>query len=177
MSSISFKRSHNLVWSVRHNESGIILDFVEGYFNDKQKVHIDGVIPDAQMIARVMREIGDEVQKQIYFIALCDVDVRRSLIDDMSEDLLIEAAEKLHGAVGYEDYNYLYDDLDIFELIADPSPALCECLENLFDDEMKELVMLVDTPFFVQELRRSANDSRYSNVFIEHNRNKYNNLF
>lgn len=34
-----------------------------------------------------------------------------------------------------------------------------------------------DTPFFVQELRRSANDSRYSNVFIEHNRNKYNNLF
>lgn len=143
MSSISFKRSHNLVWSVRHNESGIILDFVEGYFNDKQKVHVDGVITDVQMLARVMREIGDEVQKQIYFIALCDVDVRRSLIDDMSEDLLIEAAEKLHGAVGYEDYNYLYDDLDIFELIADPSPALCECLENLFDDEMKELVMLV----------------------------------
>ncbi|MEE0936507.1 MAG: hypothetical protein UIG52_00595 [Bacteroidales bacterium] len=53
MSSISFKRSHNLVWSVRHNESGIILDFVEGYFNDKQKVHVDGVIPDVQMLARV----------------------------------------------------------------------------------------------------------------------------
>ena len=26
---------------------------------------------------------------------------------------------------------------------ADPSPSLCECLENLSDNEMKELVMLV----------------------------------
>lgn len=58
---ISFRRAHNLVWSVRHDESGIILDFVEGCFNDKQKVHIDGMIPDALMLARVMREIGDEV--------------------------------------------------------------------------------------------------------------------
>lgn len=165
---ISFRRAHNLVWSVRHDESGIILDFVEGCFNDKQKVHIDGMIPDALMLARVMREIGDEVQKQIYFMALCDVEVRRRLIEDMSEDLLIEAAEKLHGAVGYEDYNYLYDDLDIFELIADPSPALCECLENLFDDEMKELVMLVVSywvdPYDIKQWAKDVKNWYWDNI-------------
>ena len=59
--SCSISRSHGLVWSVRHDDTGVIIDFVEGLFNDRQTVRNGDIEPDPVKLAKIMREIGDSM--------------------------------------------------------------------------------------------------------------------
>ncbi|MCQ2199103.1 MAG: hypothetical protein MJZ19_05215 [Paludibacteraceae bacterium] len=137
--SCSISRACGLEWTIRHDESGVKVNFIEGTFNVSQRTEFGNVEPDALKVA-IMREIADWAKENVNFIALYgDVDARESIISDLSEDLLIEAAEKLKGVYWYEDATDFADDIDLIE----PSEELREVLELASVDELEELLRLV----------------------------------
>lgn len=78
----------DLMWTVTDNESGIAIEFREGFFNESQevKVLVDFVPFDAPEMARIMREIGDWMAENHVEVALSDWKARRSAIWKLSNE-------------------------------------------------------------------------------------------
>lgn len=97
---------------------------------------------DALKVASIMREIADWAKENVSFIALYgDVDARESIISDLREDLLIEAAEKLKGHYKVEEADRFADNFDSIC----PSVELREILDATTEAEIQELLRLVNS--------------------------------
>lgn len=138
--SCSIRRSKGLEWLIRHDESGVIISFKEGDFNDSQNVLLGDIEPNAAKIASIMREIADQAQ-EIDFLSMCDMETRKAIVSDLSETMLIEAAEKLKGIYWHEDADEFADDIDLIK----PSKYLREVLSWATVDKLEELLRLVNS--------------------------------
>lgn len=78
----------DLMWTVTDNESGIAIDFREGFFNESQDVKLltEFTYGDAPRMARIMREIGDWMAENHVEVALSDWRSRRSAIWKLSNE-------------------------------------------------------------------------------------------
>lgn len=138
--SCSIRRSKGLEWVIRHDESGVMVGFKEGNFNDSQDVLFGNIEPNAVNIASIMREIADQAQ-EVEFISMCDMGTRKTIVSNMSETMLIEAAEKLKGIYWHEDADEFADNIDLIN----PSKYLREVLSMSTVDQIEELLRLVNS--------------------------------
>ena len=78
----------NLMWTVSDAESGVSIEFLEGLFNETQKVSVPDTMQgsDAIKVATIMREIGDWMAENHSEVALCDWQARRSAIWKLSNE-------------------------------------------------------------------------------------------
>lgn len=84
MNKVDITRLDNLMWRVAHMETGIYLDFKEGFFNDRQEARCPADLTDAPTIARAMREIGDWCAQNIYAMCFCDKEVAKRIVSYFS---------------------------------------------------------------------------------------------
>lgn len=149
MANILFRRKQGLTWELKHEDSGVILRFVEGRFNDKQEVELSDdakANPDVMYVARVMREIGDVAGGDDFaFISMCNEQMRAGIVEAIwTVEWLAEACELLHGLISPDDVED-YGCEDILGLIADKaSIMLFDVLDTFDDDELQDLVLMVD---------------------------------
>lgn len=78
----------DLMWTVKDNKSGIVINFREGLFNETQetKLPADFAPDDVMKLARIMREIGDWMVENHVEVALSDWKARRSAIWKLSNE-------------------------------------------------------------------------------------------
>ena len=78
----------DLMWTVKDNKSGIVINFREGLFNETQETKLPAnfVSADALGMARIMREIGDWMAEYHAEVALSDWRSRRSAIWKLSNE-------------------------------------------------------------------------------------------
>lgn len=84
MNNIDITRLDSLMWRVAHMETGIYLDFKEGFFNDRQETHCPADLADAVIVARAMREIGDWCAQNIYAMCFCDAEAAKRIVSKFS---------------------------------------------------------------------------------------------
>lgn len=78
----------DLMWTVKDNKSGIVINFREGLFNETQETKLPAnfVSADASGMARIMREIVDWMAEYHAEVALSDWRSRRSAIWKLSNE-------------------------------------------------------------------------------------------
>ncbi len=89
MERFSLTPEDNLMWIVRDNETGVILNFREGLFNDTQEVYLPDDMKGADRlmdVARTMREIGDWLVSNHCSVATCNPKVRAAVIQSLEYD-------------------------------------------------------------------------------------------
>lgn len=172
MSEIKFRRKEGLQWELIHADSGIILSFTEGLFNETQQVsNAEGKGYSAEQLATIMREIGDFAGGEDFqFISMCYLEGRHDLLDFFSHDLLKEACEKFAGYVSPEladEYAFEEEFLPYLET-QNASEELKEACIRITNDEMIELFLMVDAYWLSPyDIEQWANDYADWLIYVE----------
>lgn len=106
----------DMEWRVTDNHNSITLEFIEGLFNDTQKVNTENYKGNPLEVATIMREIGEWVSSNYNYLAVCNETARASVINKLSTEVWFEIVSAFNG--------HLYDN------ITPPSFALTAEVED-----------------------------------------------
>lgn len=154
----NLKDGADLMWTVSDAESGVIIDFREGLFNETQEVKLSDKVSDvdAMKAASIMREIGDWMAENHSEVALCDDwDARRSAIWKLSNEkywlamaaatnsLLLTDAEHFYSSMLYSEVCDWLEMEKSVDLTKAEEENLKGVLSELSDDEAWEVFCIL----------------------------------
>lgn len=147
MNNIDITRLDNLMWRVAHIETGIYLDFKEGFFNDRQETHSPADLADTTTIARAMREIGDWCAQNIYAMCFCDKEVAKRIVKEFSlaDWAVLTGIRNVHPDTLVVELLELIEDEGICASLgmADGGKVLHLTVLSMEEDELKELCRML----------------------------------
>ena len=116
----------NLMWTVCDKETGVIIDFREGLFNDTQDVRTPANMTADQMatLPTTMREIGDWMAQHHHDVAMCHPHHRAEALWTLArEEYWVTMVDAMKSLVIDFDQNqaaqYLYDEIEDYLLCED----------------------------------------------------------
>lgn len=154
-------RGQNLFWTCRDNESGLEISFLEGMFNDTQRINADNLhgIESPLQVPRLLTGMADWLAENYRCLVECNEDARAFAIRHLNvEAYWILMADLLNGHVLTDSDNNtalraVMEDADesIYEKYElDPDTAI-EVVSYLSADEAHEVFRIVDTFWRMQE--------------------------
>lgn len=147
MSSIDITRLDSLMWRVAHMETGIYLDFKEGFFNDRQETHCPADLTDAILIARAMREIGDWCAQNVYSLCFCDGEMAKRIVSyfSIADWEVLTSIQHVHAdTLVVELMEFLEDEGICASLgMADGGEALFRIVSDMKKKELTELCRML----------------------------------
>ena len=116
----------DLMWTVCDKETGVIIDFREGLFNDTQDVRTPANMTADQMatLPTTMREIGDWMAQHHHDVAMCHPHHRAEALWTLArEEYWVTMVDAMKSLVIDFDQNqaaqYLYDEIEDYLLCED----------------------------------------------------------
>lgn len=116
----------DLMWTVCDNETGVIIDFREGLFNDTQDVRTPANMTADQMatLPTTMREIGDWMAQHHHDVAMCRPHHRTEALWTLArEEYWVTMVDAMKSLIIDFDRNqaaqYLYDEIEDYLLCED----------------------------------------------------------
>ena len=116
----------DLMWTVCDNETGVIIDFREGLFNDTQDVRTPANMTADQMatLPTTMREIGDWMAQHHHDVAMCRPHHRAEALWTLArEEYWVTMVDAMKSLIIDFDRNqaaqYLYDEIEDYLLCED----------------------------------------------------------
>lgn len=149
----SFRRKEGLTWEIRNNVTGHSVTFVEGRYSKTACPVGNG---------SSYKEFSDVIEdKDINFIASCNIQARLSLIAKLDTELLAELAYKLKGVVSPCDADeYAFPEC-LAEMTSPMTSTLKTFSEIVTNDELIEMYRMIDAYYLAPyNFDEWANDVR-----------------
>ena len=134
MKNYSYRRFDGLKWQIRHDQSGAVVTFLEGCYDDTKETDCT----DAEIVASIDRIAHEELSS----LTECDTRARRSLIECLSFNVFQEVAVKLGNAIGTDYADEYANEEDLLTLLHPASFDVKDLLGSLSNEEMAELIRI-----------------------------------
>lgn len=148
----------NMMWQVKDNDHGIVINFREGLFNETQEVTTPSNLSqdDLLSIPKWLRELGEWVAVNHADEAICNIDVRTFVLAQLNkESYWITIAAALNGVItnvwGEDEPAHEYLLAEVGDYIADyqvpwlteeEAHGLLDALENFDDEEAQDVAKI-----------------------------------